>query len=607
MAVQIWHRSEGDFAILVEGIHGSAGDELVVDQGTKALFFHDGKLVEHLSPGKYSLGVQKWFSFAKDRAVKVILVDAGTAPLHFTAEGLKTSDPLFIKLECDLVIRVDDPDRFYLNLFKGHTRFGVRELASLLSDEVRNGLSEELRRISVKELSESLELKDQLGRALESHLSKSLALYGLAFVQLRTLSASHARYDTISKAVEDLVIQTWEKESDLVGRKQLFEMTSQEELQGIYEATKKAEQEEKRVEANARLRKEIMTGKMDEIRDDQAFSAFLDEVDKERILGEKEKDELKKTFREKGEDHERARGHLLRKIDIEQKFELRRLELLGTQSQDQELLTLSVQTERLKFEQQLALEQETSEARRTEELKERKARLESVLAETQNEKERELVLLEIKQAKSDLGLSNLERIKFLKLKTQRERMVMEAEAEERKLALRLREQEQTHKLELERLKALAELSPEALIVASESDKAVLLTELKKTEILGTWSEDKILAEAARNSPEVAKAFQERFKNMSSEQMKEMYERMLKDRDQAYELYRDEQRQTREDLKEITGEALKSSRPGAQVVYPPSQGVPGQPINTSPGLTCTGCGTLVSAQANFCTQCGNKLK
>ncbi|MEW5911074.1 MAG: zinc ribbon domain-containing protein [Thermodesulfobacteriota bacterium] len=608
---EAWRRTAEDFATLLEGydIESALKKGLAVEQGTEALLFVNGKLIDRLAPGRHTLetmGDRVKAFFGKGRSVKVVLVDAGIAPVRLGVGGLKTSDPLFVKLETELAFRVQHPEVFYLNLFKGRTSLGIDELTDLLRNEVRDALRDSVGAMTAKEISSELKVKERLAVEAERHLSQSLKLYGMELVQFRTLSMSHSRYDALQGVEEDLLLQVWEKESKLTGRRKLFEVLNQEELQEIYEATTKLGTAEKRVDVFSRMRKVVNSDKMDEVRSEEALAAFLMEVDKDRLLRKEEMDELTRSFGEQKEDHELARRHLLAKLALEQHLEIRRLELMGEASLEQDLLKAKLDTERIRFERELALERERKAALREEQFKDQQNRLERDLAEARNEEEKAAIKLRIQQAKTEFGLAILDKMRASKLRFAREQMLLEAEQKERDLTLRLKERAHEQQLELERIRALSEASVEALISIAGPQQAAMLAELKRTEVLGSWSEEQILAEAAKHSPEVAKAFQERFKGLGAEEIKNLYERMLKERELVTEGYRREQQQTRQDFKEVALEALRSSRQGPQVVYPPP-GTPLLHVQSGVASNCPSCGLPLSPGASFCNSCGQGVR
>lgn len=606
-----WQLDQGDYAVDVNNFEPSLLHRggVVVEQGTRALLFKDGKFVEELSPGHHKVTKNKFFErlLGTGPSAKVVLIDDGASKVRFYVEGVKTADPLFVNVECQAGLKLDDPSLFYVNLYKRRTNLSLVEIGHLLSDEVREALGEELGRQSVRDIATSKEFKGRVEQALERHLGQTLRQYGLRLQHLHTFSISHLAYDEISKKQEEYLIEAWSQESALVGRKKLFEVKSEENLQGIFEATKQAEVEEGRLEAMSRLRKAVNAGKMDEVRSEEELAAFLSEVLKEKELREEEMEEFARAFREKKEDRERTREHLLGKLDVERKIELRRMSLVGTKDLDSDLLKMDMQTERVKLDHKLAMERQEAEVKREERQKDNLARLEMELKQAETDQQKEYLALEVEKAKADLGQTILEKQRASKVTHEREVMLVEAERADLELKRRLSESQYANAAQIEYVKTLSQLSPEALIAASSDSKAAMLTELKKTEMLGSWTEEQILAEAAKNSPEVAKAFQERFRGMAAEEAKGLYERMLNDKDSMLNLYREDQKDSRKDMKEITLEAMRSGKTDTNVVYPPMGG--GYAMGQAGGAVgpfCPHCGGKLQPGSCFCGNCGNKV-
>ena len=88
--------------------------------------------------------------------------------------------------------------------------------------------------------------------------------------------------------------------------------------------------------------------------------------------------------------------------------------------------------------------------------------------------------------------------------------------------------------ELNRLDKLATLGTEALIAASPAEQGRLLADLKMAEALKGMTEEQILAAAAKDSPDVARAFVEKFRAIaegrSSALEREMYEKILAEKE-----------------------------------------------------------------------------
>lgn len=593
-----WQRMEGDFAAMLQDFESSrirqAG--VIVEQGTRALLFKNGKYVDELAPGHHTVGGSSLLSqiLGGPNTAKVLLIDSGLSPVKFRIQGVKTSDPLFVNVECEAGIRLDDPDLFQLNLFKGRRGLGLPELAAILEDEVREALQEEFRGLSVRDLNVSREYKGRIEQLMERALGQSLRHYGLRLMNVRTMSVSHAEYDEIAKKQEEYQIAVWEKESDLVGRKKLFEVKSEEDLQGIFETTRGAEMEEQRLVAISRLRKAVNTGRMEEARSDEEMAAFLDEIGKQKLLRTEEFDEFKRIIDEKRLDHEGVRHHLLGKLDIERSLELRRLSLVGTQELDADMVKRELVMERMRLEHKLAQDQLSAASAREERQKDALQRLELELKSAQTQQQKEFLALELERAKADLGQSILERQRASKLADKKSEDLHEADMADRRAAREAADADKETERKIKLLEAMSKASSEAVIAMSDGEKASVLADLKKTEIFGSWSEEQILAAAAKDSPEVAKAFQEKFRNAPSEEVKSLYERFLED-----------QKGVRQDMKDITMESIRSGQSGANVLYAPMGAAPmGMPGGVGP--FCSNCRSKLAPGDTFCGSCGHKV-
>jgi hypothetical protein len=152
----------------------------------------------------------------------------------------------------------------------------------------------------------------------------------------------------------------------------------------------------------------------------------------------------------------------------------------------------------------------------------------------------------------------------------------------------------------EHLQRLSELGPEALLLAADSDKAQLIAELRRTELLKGFSEEQILAMSAEKSPEIARAFQEKFRSLSPEAMTQLYDRMLADRDKAANERATDYHEFAKMMSETFARGMEAmsqaGRPLGGTVVVPGAG----------GIVCTNCHAGVQTGTRFCTHCGHPV-
>jgi hypothetical protein len=386
------------------------------------------------------------------------------------------------------------------------------------------------------------------------------------------------------------------------------------------EETAKVEQYERRAEVWERMRRAVLSDKMDEVRTEEELEVFLTDVDRQRLIRDKELADLKRTFAEEKEDHELARGQLLRTLEVQHRIELDRIELSG----ETELLKLRLEKRKLELQMALAEEQEKALAQKETEVKVRQRELEIALQEAKTQAEMDRIQREQDEADGRLGVLMLELMDARKLKKQREEMLLEIEQQEREARIRIDEERARHEMDIERLQVLSTFSIEALIAASDSDKAALLAEIKRTETLKDFSEEQILAMAADKSPQVAQAFQEKFRAIASaeaqEQLREMYERVVAEQKAATVDLKELQQENARRLQEMFEKAVETERDTAiafargggtpTVVFPPGGGGPlyvggehGAEGRAGDMVVCTNCGVKSPVGTQFCSNCG----
>lgn len=339
---------------------------------------------------------------------------------------------------------------------------------------------------------------------------------------------------------------------------------------------------------------------MNEIKNADELEAFIHEIDKGKMLRADEVEALKNSFAQSG----MRREFLLKKISLEQEIEFERIRLLGKVGIEKELLEKQIERRRMELDAQLAEVSVKNAQARQEEINNAQAELKIKSARATTEAEIANLEREGDRLDLELGFWALEQVKSIKRKDEYERMLMELQKKEKEL-----------ELEIKKIETLSKASVEALIVIAGPEQAAMLKGLRETEMLKGCTEEQILAMAAAKSPEVAKAFQEKFKGLSSEELKKLYERMIADKDKMTG-------ETMKMIQEMYNKALETQRDvsvaaaqgrGPTTVYPP----PGQPgFYVPPGTTaspigaeviiCPKCKTKVFPGQKFCNNCGNEM-
>ena len=621
---QSWARGEGDFAVHIEAddLPGLLRRGISVQMGTNAILVQDGANRGELGPGPHALDtlderLANWLLGGPPKKVSVLLVDVLPAELEFNMGGIFTKDPIRIGMTVHVQAQVEQPARFLVQMLASRERYSREDLRQYLYPEVAQLVENWIGQHTVQELAEDLSLKEKLELALDEALKPTLARLGLKFIAVRTLNMNMEHLDHIKGIRSNYALQVTEAEAEAQGRQSLLAAMKQLNLQKMAEEIAKVEDEEKRADLYHRMRQAVINGKMDEVRSEAEFDTFLDDMDRKKLLREKERADLLRTWKEDAEDQGRTRAHMLAKLETQQKYELAVADLNMRQDLGRKDLEFEMEMQRKRAEQEYSVRSlEWEYALKKEETD---AKIRSTRHKQELEEDRDDLELAWEQMDKLKAKQEREKEHDLKLKLDEQRANNELEIQ------RLRMQ---HEFEMQRMDRLTNMSVEAIIATSGPEQGRILADLKRTEALKGMSEDQILALMAEHSPEVAHALEEKFRSMAagkaSAREQEMYEKLLAERETRNRDTTEAWRESTQAVRGMADKALDSVKDTATAF---ARGQGGTPViitesgviravdrgrhsadeSASDSKTCPKCGRAVLAEAYFCQHCGNKFE
>jgi hypothetical protein len=690
-----WTRGNNEFAVRVEAddLPGLLKRGIKVEPGTNAMLIYQGANQGTFPPGEYSLSslgqrIKDWFTGDIPQQATILLVEVVPTDLEFHLGGRYTKDELPIGISIRLQAEVSEPAKFLVNLLKGGERFTQDDLRQYLYPEVTQVVDAWLRQHTLQELTEDLNLRPRLELALETRLKTTFSQSGLRFLQVRAAELNLEPYDHLKGVRGKFRLTIAETKANAAGEQELYdvetgiqiskaeaeakakarfaEIQRQVDLDELAQQRSKVALEEQKVDLYQRMRQAVLSDKMNEVRSENDFDRFLDEQDLEKLLREKDRADLKQTWAEEGEDQDRARAHLLARLDVERAYELRLIELKLKKDFDVQTLDSEIELARKRADFELEIRRKTVEEELRLEQERQRIAIEKEKAQIDLEQLQRRSQLATDREEATLGLEILAKMKDIRrldeqehlriqreheLALARERQKLEIErweAEERRLQatreheLKLRTLDQDFMLR--RMEAAGKLGAEALISVSDVEQARILADLKKSESLKDLTEEQILAAAAADSPAVAQAFQEKYRAIASgeasQQTKDMYEKLLAVKEDAMRKLEEDARQHRQDLLDLHGRDMDnlkgvsehamdrvadtaqafargsggSNQPvivvpgggGPQVIQPGATAQDAQPLPAGTKL-CPKCGQFVPSKSRHCTHCGNKFE
>jgi hypothetical protein len=632
-----WVREPDDFAVELreKQIADFFAAWIAIEEGTTGLILVHGRYDKRLDPGQH---VIEGFMGGHGRKT-LVLVNLGEVMLHITLPRLLTKDPVPFGVETAITLRFN-PGReaiFLSNFMSGRNELSASDMRRLVYPEVNEAAQQWAAKYTIRQLAEDLSLRNDLAMALEAHIRPVLDRYGLIFGRMEIRDFKCEIWDkTLNQQVETS-LQVTQEQAELEGRKRLFDLAVETDIQDVTEETQKTATYEKRIQLWQRMNRAANQEQMDKITSEANLTNFIRDLDNDRVLKEDEYERFQIALRDAGEDHERMRAHFQRIVQMEEEYDFRRKELALDATLSKEQLEGDMGLERIRVESQLetdlkrtdlTLERQrrASEHQRTEDELESSSRWERELQQARTESESQGVARETQRLDGELAIAlqekqaaqqRLDREESMRMdlerqSTEQEQALITQEAE---LDLRLRELKERHQQELESMHAMDAVSIHTLIAVAPGDKAPLLADLAKTDALKSLSPEQILALASEKSPELGGALAEMAASGDSEQAKAMYERLIAEQKESTADMRESQREMTQTMQEMFNKALETQAQvssafaagSGQAPQPQAGGAgPASASGTDRVVVCRRCQQDSPVATKFCPNCGETL-
>ncbi len=567
-----WARPDGDFAVRVDdqNVKGWLLKPLIIEHGTRALVFQQGEFKGEMPAGRYDMDgfIQRLANFGFDKNASVVIVDAGDITIDLENDNLYTAEKFKVGTQSRLVLQIENPEQFFVNLFKGRTRISVDEFERQLAGEVQMLLVGICAQYDAEELFANISIRNQIETTLREHLTKTLGRLGMQLVQMRFISFAGEAYEKL--------------------RAEKGQLSFDEQQAGLTED---------RVKLNMKLRNVLTQDKMDEFRTPKDFENFVRQTEHELGLKQVIRDDEMARLRDRF-GFERNRENLLREI-----------ELVGIKADE---------GRRQQFKEVLSQENQADE-RTMRELQRR-------LNATTNEGERQKIMLEIQRLArvQKIDLDNVEAERGMDRLDRMNKIDIGRQSGEQELYKdRIRTEQQ---VEADRLKSRSTATVEALLTIVDGPQGDRITKLEELRRKQNLTPEQMLALASEASPSAAAALAEKYKADGKTLVLDQVKQQLQDERNLTTGYADRmERLMQTALTQMGGVATTRARPvephqtvvtqgmnygGGPVITGPGQqggGMPQAGPGAAPGAAnaCKKCGAALAPGSVFCEQCGTK--
>ena len=557
---------------------GLLNKTLEVEEGQAALLFLNGRHDTTLPPGRHSLGN---VLTGRGGDASVVLFRTSDVAIDLSLPGLFTSDPLPLTVSLRLTAKIDQPLLLWTNLAAGAEAYTERNLTGSLYPLVEEGCEIFFKTRSIRDLDQGGAIGRELQLALASHMDQQLSRWGVRLVSVQGVNVGCEAWDEITQSRTQYFVTASEEWAGLEGRKRLFDVYQESELQTMAQETAEVAGVEKRVSLWARLRQAVLSNARDEIQSQSEMEDLVRQADKDRLLKDSERDDLLRAVSEGRDDHQKTRAFALRRVEAEGEYELQKLDLWHRFGLEEERLTLETTSARAEMEGRWGMElrrvdleiekdRRLAAFRRGQEAADQKARDEALLlgANTAG------TVAGLERAEDDALVQDALRWRREWLAQKREdererqRTVLEAEesrlamalrAEADRLEMRLKENREKHGHELARIQTLSGAGIETLIAVSGPEQSQLLAQLARTRSLAGCSTQQILAMQAAENPQVAGALKELLIATAASGQLEQYERLVDELKDSARISREDYQQNMTVMHEMFDKALDTMK------------------------------------------------
>ncbi len=268
---------------------------LVVEHGHVGLLLVGGRFDAELDPGKHVMG-NLLRSGPRNKAVAVIRTS--DIELDITVPHLLTSDPLPLALDLRVAVSVERPQLFWNNLVRGESIYSRENLTAAAYPVVEEAVESFVRQHSMKSLDEDRSLGQSLSMAAASSAQPAFARWGLRVVSIQSAKMrSSARDEATGQRVE-YAIGVMTEEVALEGRRRLFDVRQESDIQQLAEETAKAAGIEKRLGLWERMRQAMAADARGKANSQSELEDIVRQADSDKLLKDSERDDVLRSIRE---------------------------------------------------------------------------------------------------------------------------------------------------------------------------------------------------------------------------------------------------------------------------------------------------------------------
>jgi hypothetical protein len=419
--------------VSINDVPGFFSKQLQIEPGIRSVIIDGGRQLGEVPPDTYTLSsfstrLHDWWN---QKQCDVIMVRGEDQILQILSAPVLTSDYLQVQFRTRIAVQLRDVMLFHQKLMGNSAQFTVEQLQRAIAPILSGFVHSFVSGLPMDQL-RAPDTWQKLDAFLEDNLALYLQRYGLAFVQVLTLSIVHPEYDAELTRRGETVLMEMAAETDR-RRAKLAEDSAWEQIRqkdktqqvqaalaglDIDQEQQQLDQVRRRVQIRSSLREAVLSDKFDKLQTAADLANFVRELDREKLLSDDEHQQLQVALQQQAQDRAAARQQLLKRLALEQQLDLQLLadecsHRLSLQRRRAELELASIDDTEAdrQWRRKLSHESEQAEHDRTERWKAWQDRVRKFRSYWQEKRDDEIdVLLHETRRDQLLGEAELERL-----------------------------------------------------------------------------------------------------------------------------------------------------------------------------------------------------
>ena len=239
-----WIPADNELAVFfgVRELSGLFVKTLRVPATTRA-YILQGEAATEVPQGEYE--IEGFFTrlnnLLRDQHAEILITRSSPMPVAFDFDELQTAEHLAVSARFTVSVKVENVAAFARHFMTMPGTVTSEHLRELLAPSVRQLAAEFIAGQPMRDMASNADLRPQLDERLQGALKMRMAQYGLAVVQVDTLSLHHDKFDANRARIGSLYLVADERNVQLEHAKHIDQLYDDEEWQRIY----RAEQEER--------------------------------------------------------------------------------------------------------------------------------------------------------------------------------------------------------------------------------------------------------------------------------------------------------------------------------------------------------------------------